>query len=520
MRFNKVRVALPLAFLCAAVSPSMGDSSMAKPLRYWFLTPPKTFDTFEADLFDVMQVAKNIYAPLVSTFIDGTPQGMIAEDWQVDKSGKVWRFRIKKGLKFEDGTPITPEAVLENFRRILWLTKDDGLALNSLLPGVKERKQYGDPIPGLRVEGDALVFEFSRRPGNLFELVEQPVYGIANPKCFGANGEWIKPFCSAESGAYRVKSISPEKVVLESRHAYPAVADAPETVEILTLALNDNFVNTLTEGRGDIALTPRFAISRETISEMGGRGVKLLEAPPTEMHFVQLNASRAPFNDKALRQSVRDVFLDLLRRNHDYSAESSIDASFIPRGGIGYRSFLPPTAPHARIKNHVPVDVLLFPVARYPSPRDRKIQDALEASLLDSLRQHGLEPRVSRFDDRSPAIQRLRNGDFDVIVRFTGILVDDPFADLRMMFMSKVGALIPDPSGTIPGLIEKAEVSSDPDERRKLVERINTSVYDEASIVTFAHSGLVYLHNASVDLSRVNLFTDPIEFRAVGWKPK
>lgn len=493
---------------------------MTKPLRYWFLTPPKTFDTYQADLFDVMQVAKNIYAPLVSTFIDGKPQGMIAEDWQVDKSGKAWRFRIKKGLKFEDGAPITPEAVLENFRRILWLTREDGLALNSLLPGVKERKRYEDSIPGLRIDGDSIVFEFARRPGNLFELVEQPIYGIANPKCFGPDGGWKEPFCSGESGAYRVKSVSPEKVVLQLRHAFASVEGAPETVEIHALSSNDNMVSTLAEGRGDIALTPRFAIGRETLKEMGARGVSMLEAPPTEMHFVQLNAGRAPFKDKQLRQSVRDVFHDLLRRNPDFSTEIASDPSFIPRGGIGYRSFVTPPSPHARIKKHVPVEVLLFPIARYPSARDRKVQDALESSLLGALHQHGLQAHVSRYADRAPAIKRLREGDFDVIVRYTGLLVDDPYADLRMMFMSKVGALIPDPSGTIPSLIEKAEASDNPDERRSLVERINTSVYEEASIITFAHSGLVYLHNASADLSRVNLFTDPIEFRAVGWKPR
>ena len=494
---------------------------MAKaPLRYWFLTPPKTFDTYQADMFDVMQVTKNIYAPLVSTFIDGTPQGMLAEDWQVDASGKVWRFRIRKDLKFDDGTPITADSVLANFRRILWLTKDDSLALNSLLPGVKERKKYEDPIAGLKVDGDSLVFEFNRRPGHLFELVEQPIYGIANPKCFGADGQWKEPFCAAASGAYRVKSISPEKVVLQSRHAYPSVADAPETVEIHSLAMNDNFVNTLSNGRGDIALTPRFAISRETIAEMQERGIKLLEAPPTEIYFVELNAKRPPFDNKLLRQSVRDSFHDLLRRNPEFSREITLDSSFIPRGGIGYRSFAPSATARAGLKHRVPAEVLLFPIARYPTPRDRKIQDALESSLLESLRQKGVDPHVTRYADRSPAIQRLVDGDFDVIVRSTGLLVDDPYADLRMMFMSQVGALIPDPSGTVPALLEKADANNDPEERRTLVERINTSVYNEASIITFAHSGLVYLHNAAVDLARVNLFTDPIEFRAIGWKPK
>lgn len=489
------------------------------PLRYWMQTPPKTLDTFRADMREVMQVAKNIYAPLVSTFLDGTPQGMIAEKWQIDASGKVWRFFIKKGLTFDDGSPIAPQDVVANLSRILWLTKNDDLALNTLLPGNKKRELYSDPVPGLRVEGDAVVFEFARRPDNLFETLEQPVYSIANPKCFGTDGSWKAPFCEGASGAYRIFSMTPEKITLQSRHVYAAVADAPDTVEILNLSLNADVISTLLEKRGDIILTSRFAISRETISEIKERGLQIVEAPAYGMYFAQLNARRAPFDDRLLRQSVRDVFHDLLRRNKHFSSEIKLNASFVPRGGIGYRTFPPQGDAKARVKRSAPVEVLFFPIARFPSSRDRKIQESIESSLIEALERHRLTPVVSRYADRAPAIQRLRDGDFDAIIRFTSLLADNPYADLRMMFMSKLGALIPDPSGTVPELIVKAEASENSDERRDLVGRINTSVYDEASIITFAHSGPAFLHNASVDLKRINLFSDPIEFRAVGWRP-
>lgn len=490
------------------------------PLRYWMQTPPRTLDTFRADMREVMQIAKNIYAPLVSTFLDGAPQGMIADRWQVDASGKKWRFSIKKGLKFDDGTPITPQAVVANLSRILWLTKNDSLALNNLFPGNKARKSCQEPLPGLRAEADSVVFEFARRPDNLFETLEQPVYSVANPKCFSSDGTWKEPFCDGASGAYRISSVSPGKIVLQSRGVYEAVPDAPDTVEILTLSLEENVIDTLMEKRGDVVLTSRFAISRETVAEMEKRGVRMVEAPPYGMYFAQLNAGKQPFQDRALRQSVRDVFHDLLRKNSHFSDEIKLNASFIPRGGIGYRTFAAVENAKARVSRRDPVEILFFPVARFPSARDRKIQESIELSLIDALALHGLTPVVTRYTDRAPAIQRLRDGNFDAIVRFTSLLADNPYADLRMMFMSKLGALIPDPSGTVPGLIERAEASDDPEERRTLVGRINGSVYDEASIITFAHSGPVFLHNASVDLKRINLFSDPIEFRAVGWRPE
>ena len=78
------------------------------PLRYWFWWPIRTLDTFEADTPPVMQVARNIYATLVSDFIDGKVQGILAKDWQIDSTGKVWRFILRTDLKFDDGTLSMP----------------------------------------------------------------------------------------------------------------------------------------------------------------------------------------------------------------------------------------------------------------------------------------------------------------------------------------------------------------------------------------------------------------------------
>ena len=48
---------------------------------------------------------------------------------------------------------------------------------------------------------------------------------------------------------------------------------------------------------------------------------------------------------------------------------------------------------------------------------------------------------------------------------------------------------------------------------------MNESVFDDAAAITFAHSSWIYIHKRGVDMSRFNLFMDPVEFRAIGWKP-
>jgi len=491
------------------------------PLRYWFWWPATTFDTYKADMFDVMQVAKNIYAPLVSIYMDGKPQGMVASDWQVDESGKTWRFRIRPGLSFDDGTPITPEVVLKNFRRILWLTRDEGLILNSLLPEVKRWKNYDDPLKCLFAEKDAVVFRFSKRPANLFEAISQPVYGIADPKCFDGKGQWKEPLCASSSGQYKVRGLAKDKIVLESRHVFPETDHAPELVEIhAPRGAEENVLAALLSGQGDLTLEPRLALSKETMDELRSHGLQVLDGPSTDIYFMQLNAQRPRLKDKALRQSIRDAFLSYLSANPNFTSQAEVNPSFIPKGGIGYLPLAVPPKASPKKSRGGKVEVLFYPLARYPFPRDRKIQETIEDAVVRSLEARGLQPHVTKYADRSEAIRRLRAGDFDVLVRTTGILINDPYADLRMMFLSRLGALIPDPSGSVKGLIKGAEAESDPAKRKRFVEKINESLFEEAAVVTFAHSGLGYVHSPGIDLSRLNLFADPIEFRAVGWKPR
>ncbi len=146
-----------------------------KPLKYWFWWPIRTYDPFEADTPPVMQAARNIYATLVSDFIDGKPQGLIAKEWQVSENGKIWRFFLRKDLKFEDGTPITGEIVLLNFKRMLWLTRNEGLVLNSLLPEVTHWKSMHEPSKVVRLENsNELVFEFVRRPSAFLKQSASP----------------------------------------------------------------------------------------------------------------------------------------------------------------------------------------------------------------------------------------------------------------------------------------------------------------------------------------------------------
>ena len=498
------------AGICRAAEP---------PLRYWFWWEAPTFDTYRGDSFDVMQVARNIYAPLVSIGLDGVPQGMIAENWSVNRSGQVWRFLIRKGLTYESGKPITPDSVLKNFTRMLWLTRGEKLPLNALLPGLKTWTGPPTPLKSVRVENGYLVFRFNRRPDNLFEILSHPVYGAADPECFDDGGRWLDPFCRGASGPYSVSARSPGKIVLKYRGQHPASRAAPESVELRTPGTSgESAMESMLSGEGDLTVQPDFAIGPETRRRLKEGGLLFTEEPPSRMYFFQLNHARPPFNDQKLRRSIRDMFLQLLSKEPYFLDRGKVEPSFLPKGAVGYSEF-PAGAGAALRKSDGVVELMLYPLANYAAAEDSDMQAAAENAFIKTLRLHGLTPVISRYTDRRAFRRRNEEMKFDALLRGSGVVVNDPYSGLMAMFMSRISALLPDPSGRASARIEEAGAAERPERKRALLKMMNEAVYEDAALITFAHSSWVYIHKPGVDMSRFNLFMDPVEFRAIGWNP-
>lgn len=354
---------------------------------------------------------------------------------------------------------------------------------------------------------------------SLFEEISMPIYGIAHPKCFDSTGEWTGNGCPSASGQYRIVSMTPEKLVLKSRHVFPENKNAPEEVEIYSpTATERNLAKALLHGKGELASQSSLDLGTELTKELSAKKFSVVSEPALRMHFVQLNHKRGVFMDKPLRQSIRDSFLNILDRNSDFKSQTELNPSFVPKGGMGYLQFNIPKEPPARDMDGQVVEMLVTPLPEDTASRGYQVRMAAESAVTEALKAGGLAVKITRCNG-GKLIERRQKGEFDIVLLASGLSIYDPYCGLRMMFMSKIGAEIPDPSGQIPGLIEAAEATEDPVFRKKTAEKINAGIFDEAAVITYATSGYIYVYAPGVDLSRINLFSDPVEFRAIGWNP-
>jgi peptide/nickel transport system substrate-binding protein len=99
-----------------AIAFSAHGTAMARDLTVGLKTEPSSLDPQYHSLTPNTQIALTIFDPLVRADKELKPTPALAESWTVD--GNVWTFKLRPGVKFSDGTPLTAEDVVFTFERV------------------------------------------------------------------------------------------------------------------------------------------------------------------------------------------------------------------------------------------------------------------------------------------------------------------------------------------------------------------------------------------------------------------
>ena len=86
-----------------------------------------------------LTVVGNVYEPLVTRDRDYKLAPALATDWK-QTAPTVWRFNLRKGVQFHDGTPFTADDVIFSYER----AKGDGSDMKSYVGQIKEIKKIDD----------------------------------------------------------------------------------------------------------------------------------------------------------------------------------------------------------------------------------------------------------------------------------------------------------------------------------------------------------------------------------------
>ena len=250
----------------------------------------------------------SVYESLVMRGKDMSVTPLLATKW-TQTSPTIWRFELRKGVKFHDGTPFTADDVVFSFLR----ATDIGSDMRGYTAPIKEVRKAGDfavdietltPFPILP---DTLtVFAIMSKKWCEENKAEKPVdrrKGIENTASFKANG----------TGAFRLKERQPSvrTVIVRNFNYWDKVESNVDEVVFTPIGNDATRVAALLSGELDV-MEPVPLQDVERIKTTAGYTV--LQGPELRTIFLGMDQKRDellfsnvkgknPFKDKRVRQA-------------------------------------------------------------------------------------------------------------------------------------------------------------------------------------------------------------------------
>jgi len=236
-----------------------------------------------------------IYDRFVEWGSDGKFYPGLAESWKISEDGLQWEMRLKKGVKFHDGSPLNAEMAK-------WFFKEMETGPSAYMVKAIDRVEVKD----------ALNFTLHLKhpePNMLFNL-SQSFMAVPSMEAYKKYGEDFGTKHVVGSGPYKFESWLPgDKLTLVKNPEYkwgpghvankgPAKIDRIEYRDIKEEATR--FLELMT-GKLDIVVTvPTMFI--EKIEQ--NPGTKVLRLPGTILYHMVMNTQSPPLDDKLVRKGI------------------------------------------------------------------------------------------------------------------------------------------------------------------------------------------------------------------------
>ena len=181
-------------------------------LRVGLPVLPSSLDPASALEGPVPLVARQVFDTLLRYTDGGSDvEPALAVQWSVSRDALVWTLRLREGVRFHDGTPLTSQHVVNSLERLIRPGHPDAPAVNAAAP----RLLRG--VPGVVKEirapdGRTVQIALVQPYAPLLTVLAHPSLSIVLPS---PSGEGKAPFLG--TGPFAIVEVAPERIVLEGR---------------------------------------------------------------------------------------------------------------------------------------------------------------------------------------------------------------------------------------------------------------------------------------------------------------
>jgi peptide/nickel transport system substrate-binding protein len=467
----------------AAESPQYGGI-----LTYAVATDPPTFDHHRETTFTVMHPIAPHYSLLLKFDPENYPKivGDLAESWIVSGDYKTYTFKIRKGVKFHDGSILTSKDIKATYDKIIFPPSGVFSARKALYSAVDKVESPDDYTLVFRLKWPAAAFLGSL--ASPFNFVYKGDLLAKDPHWYEKNIMGTGPFKFVEhvAGSHWIGKRN-ENYFVKGRpflDGYRAIFIKDTGARVAAI-------------RGGRALAEfRFFTpsQRDDVVHALRDKIRVQETPLISTLTVIFNCEKKPYNDPRVRRALT-LALDRWEGSKALSRISTMKwVGGLLRPGSEYAMNEKEITQIAGFSKDIEASRKearrLLREAGVPEGFSFELDNRPPAMpfeptaiwLIDQWRHIGLNAKQKLFEEGT-AYNRLRSGNYDVAVNAISDFMDEPDIQLARFISSDKSPFnygrYQDP--ILDELYNKQSRAMDPVERRKLCRQFEKRVLDDAA---------------------------------------
>ena len=447
------------------------------------------------------KVTQNLFETLLNFGEqDTTINPGLAKEWEVSEDGLTYTFQLQEGVKFHDGTDFNAEAVIKNINRWKGGKEEDFYYFNSMFKAEGE-----DIIKDVTAEGDyTVVFTLSRPQAPFLKNLAMSPFGIGSPTAFEAAGDKFGdnpvgtgPFKFTEWK--RNDSITIEKFEDYWQEGFPKL----DKVIFRSIPDNSARLNELMAGNIDLAdgINPSDGKTVE-----GDSTLQLIERPSMNIGYLGLTNTRAPFDNKLVRQAVNYAIDKQAIVDAFFEGRAEVAANPMPSSISGYNDAISPY-PYDPEKaksllaeagyDGKEIELWAMPVPRPYMPDGAKVAEVIQKNLEDV----GIPSKIVTFE-WATYLEKAKNGEADAfMLGWTGDNGDADNFIYTLLDKDNIGSnnYAYYTNEEVHSLLIQAQSETDENVRNELYKKAQEIIHDDAPWVPLAHSTPLLAAKAGVN---------------------
>jgi len=304
----------------AAVLATLALPAAGKTLRWASQGDILTFDPMAQNEGLNNTFSDYVYEGLVRYDKQFVPEPALATSW-TRTSPSVWRFNLRKGVKFHDGSPLTADDVVFSFERVLKPSSN----MKVYAQGVKEVKKVDDSTVEIVTDGPNPVLLRGLVDIKIMNKAWATKNNSVNPQNYAQKEENFATRNTNGTGQFMLKSREADvKTVLTANPNWWDKAEGNVTEIVYTPIKSDaTRAAALISGEVDLVLDPP---TQDVPRLRQNTAVKIADGTETRIIFLGFDQWRDespytsvkgknPFKDKRVRQALyQSIDIEAIRR--------------------------------------------------------------------------------------------------------------------------------------------------------------------------------------------------------------